>query len=68
MSRTPEENLRFKRDLERRTQKFSVDVFRCLDFLPVRNSSKVISYQLGAEGMHGTAEDFSGRQSKYEGA
>ena len=47
MTRTPEEVLKFKQELERRTKKFSVSVFRYLDMLPRKNSSKVIAYQLG---------------------
>ena len=36
-----------KKKLERRTRLFAVAVFRALDELPVANSSRVISYQLG---------------------
>ena len=39
--------LEFKRWLEERTRKFSVAVFKALDALPKKNSSRVIAYQLG---------------------
>ena len=41
------ENLRRKRELEDRTQRFAVSVFRFLDTLPPTASSRVVSYQLG---------------------
>ena len=39
--------LEFKKWLEERTRKFSVAVFRALDALPKKNSTRVIAYQLG---------------------
>ena len=45
--RSPEEKLEFKKRLESRTADFAVSVFRHLDRLPSRVSSKVIAYQLG---------------------
>ena len=44
---TSEEKLTFKRELEMRTRKFAVSVFRYLDILPNINSCRVIAYQLG---------------------
>ena len=40
-------NLEFKKELERRTKRFAVRVFRFLDSLPSGHSSRVIGYQLG---------------------
>ena len=40
-------NAEFRDVLERRTKDFSVATFKLLDALPKRNSTKVISYQLG---------------------
>ena len=45
--RTAEEKLAFKRQLEERTAEFSVAVFRSLDTLPNKVSSRVIAFQLG---------------------
>ena len=39
--------LEFKKWLEERTRKFSVAVFKALDALPKKNSTRVIAYQLG---------------------
>ena len=39
--------LEFKKWLEERTRKFSVAVFKYLDALPKKNSTRVIVYQLG---------------------
>ena len=39
--------LEFKKWLEERTRKFSVAVFKALDALPRKNSTRVIAYQLG---------------------
>ena len=39
--------LEFKRKLELRTKEFAVSVFKLLDALPTKNSTKVIAYQLG---------------------
>ena len=40
-------NLEFKTELEERTKRFSVAVFKLLDALPKKNSTSVISFQLG---------------------
>ena len=45
--RNGEEKLKFKRELEERTANFAVAVFRCLDGLPSKVSSRVIAFQLG---------------------
>ena len=45
--RSREEVLEFKRELERRTARFAVSVFRYLDILPKKNSYKIIAFQLG---------------------
>ena len=45
--RTAEEKLAFKRQLEERTVEFSVAVFKSLDTLPNKVSSRVIAFQLG---------------------
>ena len=45
--RTAEEKLAFKRQLEERTAEFPVAVFRSLDTLPNKVSSRVIAFQLG---------------------
>ena len=40
-------NAEFRDLLEKRTKDFSVAVFKCLDALPKKTSTRVISYQLG---------------------
>ena len=40
-------NLEFKTQLEKRTKEFSVLVFKYLDALPKKVSTRVIAYQLG---------------------
>ena len=40
-------NLEFKTELEERTKVFAVSVFKLLDALPKKNSTRIISYQLG---------------------
>lgn len=45
--RTKEEILEFKNKLELRTEDFAVSVFKLLDALPKRNSTRVIAFQLG---------------------
>ena len=40
-------NLEFKTRLERRTKEFAVAVFKYLDLLPKKVSTRIISYQLG---------------------
>jgi len=40
-------NLEFKTELEERTKVFAVSVFKLLDALPKKNSTRVIAYQLG---------------------
>ena len=47
MGRSREEVLEFKKELEERTASFAVAVFRFLDGLPNRVSSRVIAFQLG---------------------
>jgi len=39
--------IEFKNALEKRTREFAVAVFRYLDALPKKNSTRVVSYQLG---------------------
>jgi len=45
--RTKEEVIVFKTALEKRTKDFAVAVFKLLDALPRKNSTKIIAYQLG---------------------
>jgi len=45
--RTKEEVFAFKTALEKRTKDFAVSVFKLLDALPKKNSTKIIAYQLG---------------------
>ena len=40
-------NLEFKMQLERRTKEFAVAVFKYLDALPKKVSTRVVAYQLG---------------------
>jgi len=47
MTRTKEEVVVFKNSLEKRTKDFAVAVFKFLDALPKKNSTRIISYQLG---------------------
>jgi len=45
--RSLEEKRKFKVELENRTAEFAVSVFRFLDDLPQKTSSRVIGFQLG---------------------
>ena len=47
VARSQKEILEFKNALEKRMKDFSVAVFRFLDALPKKNSTRVIAYQLG---------------------
>ena len=40
-------NAEFREKLEFRTRKFATDVFKLLDALPKKNSTRVVAYQLG---------------------